>query len=92
MNPTPEIHKAISEAKTIGRGIFSSNFPTNLHKLVKLSHILQHISFYSHHLFPLSTDADKQPANSLSKIAAFIMEDLLLETSESTKGAINNVC
>ena len=43
-------------------------------------------------IFPLSIDADKQLADNLSQIAAFNVENLLLETSETRKGAIDNVC
>ena len=43
-------------------------------------------------IFPLSIDADKQLADSLSKIAAFNVEYLLLKSSETSKGVIYNIC
>ena len=43
-------------------------------------------------IFPLYLDADKQPAYSLSKVAAFNVEDLLLKSSEISSGAIYNIC
>ena len=52
-NPTPEICKAISEATTMGKGIFSSKFHINLHTLFKSNHTSEHILFCRQH-FPLS--------------------------------------
>ena len=41
-------------------------------------------------IFPLCPDADKQPADSLSRVAAFNVEELLLKSSETSKGAFLN--
>ena len=46
------------------------------------------ISFYVFHLF---TDADKQPANNLSKVATIGIESLLTKTSNISKGMIYNI-
>ena len=43
-------------------------------------------------IFSLCPDADKQPADSLSRVAAFNVEELLLKSSETSRGAIYNIC
>ena len=42
-------------------------------------------------IFPLYPDADKQPADSLSRVAAFYVGELLLKSSEISRGAIFNI-
>ena len=43
-------------------------------------------------MFPLCLDADKQLADSLSRVAAFNVEDLLLKSSDISRGTIYNIC
>ena len=44
----------------------------------------------SSNVFHLFTDADKQPAKSLAKVAAIDIESLLTKTSDTIKGVIYN--
>ena len=90
-NPTSEVCKAISEPTMMGKGnlwiIIIYVFPlvfmeTLIHfsNQVKLNHTLVQSTFF------LFLGADDQPANSLYRVAAFKVEDLLQKSSEMGRG------
>ena len=85
LHPTQEVRKAILAATTTDKGtssLFSSN---SAHFQFNNS------SFSKTNIFPLCPDADKQPADSLSRVAAFNVEEVLLKSSETSRGAIFNI-
>ena len=43
-------------------------------------------------VFHLFINADRQPADNLSKVAAIDIESLLTKTSDISKGVIYNIC
>ena len=90
-NPTPDVSRAIGEAETTGRGRHSHSFHTFL-EVIKAFHFISspitHITFIVSHLF---IDADKQPADSPTKVAALDIDNLLIKTPGISKGILFNV-
>ena len=90
-NPTPDVSRAIVEAEATGKGRHSHSFYTFL-KMIRASHVISspisHITFNVSHLL---TDADKQPADSLMKLAALDIDNLLVRMPGISKGVLFNV-
>ena len=87
LNPTQEVHKAILVATTTDKGISSPLSFT--HFSIQVSP--NNISPPSTNIFSLCPDVDKQPADSLPRVAAFNVEKLLLKSSETSRGAIYDI-
>ena len=90
-NPTPDVSRAIVEAKATGKGRHSHNFHTFL-KVIRAFHFISspitHIIFNVSHLL---ADADKQPADSLTKAAALDIDNLLPKMPGISKGVLFNI-
>ena len=90
-NPTPDVSRVIAEAEAIGKGRHSHSFYTFL-KMIRTFHFISspitHITFNFSHLL---TDADKQPADSLMKLAALDIDKLLVKMPGISKGVLFNV-
>ena len=69
-NPTPDVSRAIAEAEATDKGKHSHSFHTFL-KVIRAFHFISspitHTTFNVSHLL---IEADKQPANSLTKVDA----------------------
>ena len=89
-NPTPDVSKAIMEAEAAGKGRcfrflhFINNYKNfNSHPSLSTSIILNTLYVFS--------DADKEPADNLTKLAAIDVDDLLSQTRGISEGVMFNV-
>ena len=90
-NPTPDVSRAIVEAEAASKGRCSYIFYT-------LLIMLQTFHFPSSPIIPITlnvshllADADKKPADSLTRLAALDNDNLLAKTQGISKGVLFNV-
>ena len=76
LNPIPGISRAIAEAESPSKGIFLYSYQTFTHfKSSEISHVRFNSCIqYTISVLHLFTDADDQPADNLSKVAAINIE------------------
>ena len=90
-NPTPDIDKTITEAEATGKG----KYPNNSHSLLNSSRTFYFSSFsntpITFNVFHLFLDADEQPADNLTKVAAIVINNLPTKTSDISKGVLYNI-
>ena len=90
-NPTPDVSKAIVEARAEGKGVYPIYF------YITINNCTSH-SLYSHHspcikniFLLLFTDADKKPVEDLTSLAAQNIENVLSKTQPISRGILLNV-
>ena len=90
-NPTPDVSRAIPEAEASGKSKHSHSFHTFL-KVIRAFHFIPspitHATFNVSHLL---IKPDKQPADSLTKVAALDIDNLLIKMPGISKGILFNV-
>ena len=90
-NPTPDVSRAIAEAEAVSKGRHFHSFYTFLKKIRAFHFISYHITPITLNVPHLLADADKQPADSLTKLAALDVDNLLIKTQGISKGVLFNV-
>ena len=90
-NPIPDISRAIAEAEATGKGEHSHSFHIFLEMIRAFHFISPPISPFALDLSHLYTDADKQPADSLTKVAVLDIDNLLTKMPDISKGVLFNV-
>ena len=90
-NPTPDVSRSIAEVEAAGKGKHSHSFHTFL-KVIRAFHFISspitHTTFNVSHLL---IEADKQPTDSLTKVAALDIDNLLIKMPGISKGTLFNV-
>ena len=76
------------EVEATGKGRYSHSLYTILTVIRTFHFISSPITLNVSHLF---TDADKQPADSLTKVAALDIDNLLVKMPDISKGVLFNV-
>ena len=87
-NPTPDICRATAEAEAASKGKHPHSFHTFLEMIRAFYFISSPIIPFALNVPHLYTDADKQPADNLTKVAALDIDNLLTKTPDISKGVI----
>ena len=90
-NPTSDVSKAIVEVEAAGKGRYSIFL--YFHQQFPKFHFSS-LCNYFFHIFNTSCvflDAEKEPADNLTKLAAVDVDDLLSKTRDINKGVLSNM-
>ena len=90
-NPKPDVSRAIAEKEATSKGRQSHSFYAFL-IVIRAFHFtsspIAPITLYVSHLL---ADADQQPANIRTKLAALEIDNLLVKTHGISKGVVFNI-
>ena len=90
-NPTPDVSRAIVEAEANGKGRHSHIFYTFL-KMIRVFYLISSpIIPITFNVSYLLLDADEEPADSLTKLAALYIDSLLVKVPGISTGVLFNV-
>ena len=90
-NPTSDVSRAIAEAEATGKGRHSHSFYTFLIMIKTFHSTSSPIIPITLNVSHLLVDAEKQPADSLTKLAALDIDNLMIKTQSISKGVLFNV-
>ena len=90
-NPTSDVSSAIAEAEATGKCRYFHIFYTSLTMFKPFHFSSSSIIPITQNVSHLLTDADKKPADNLTKLAALDIDYLLSKTQGISKGALLNV-
>ena len=90
-NLTPDVSRAIAEAEAVGKGRYPHSFCTFLIMIKAFHFTSSPITPITLNVSHLLADADKMPADNLTKVAALDIDNLLVKTQGISKGVLFNV-
>ena len=90
-NPTLGVSRAIAEAEATSKGKHPYSFHTFLEMIRAFHFISSPITPFTLNVCHLYTVTDKQPADSLTKVAALDIDNLLTKMPDISKGVLFNV-
>ena len=90
-NPTPDVSRAIAEAEATSKGGYFHIFYTSLTMFKTFHFSSSTITPITLNVSHLLIDADKKPADNLTKLAALDIDNLLVKMQSISKGVLLNV-
>ena len=90
-NPTPDVSRAIAEAEATSKGKHPHSFHTFLVMIIVFYFISSPIIPFTLNVVHFYTDVEKQPADTLTKVMALDIDNLLTKMPDISKGVLFNI-